>query len=266
MTAAHAPGSSSSSTEVRNRNRCTTSDWRAQHLFDEEVAHDSDAARELRKETIRIGLAPERDRRHLHARHPSVGAIGEYSRRVGGEVDAERVDQAVDFVGREPKLGLANLEATTVGPQPMERERRVAPAAGHDARAGRQPFHQPRDQRAGVAGDMHVVEHENGRLPLQPSQHRVDHDHEIGIGIAEELNDIQPTVALCRPQRGTDMSPEHDRVTVEFLAADPRRSGTPLTHPCRQHDALARARRRHDGGERPIGARAQDVEQPRRAT
>ena len=171
-------------------------------------------------------------------------------------------DQAVDFVGREAKLGLANLEAAAVGPQPMECKGRVAPAAGHDTRAGRQTFHEPRDQRSSVAGDVHVVEHENGRLVLQPSQQRVDHGHEIGIGLAEELNDIQPTVALRRPQRGADVSPEHDRVTVEFLAADPRRSGTPLTHPCGQHDALARARRRHDGSQRPIGARAQDVEQP----
>ena len=69
-----------------------------QHLLDEEVAHDSDAAGELREETIGIGLAPQRDRRHLHARHPSVGAIGEYSHRLGREVGAQRLDQPVDFV------------------------------------------------------------------------------------------------------------------------------------------------------------------------
>jgi hypothetical protein len=114
-----------------------------QHLFDEEVAHDSDAAGELRQEGVGIGLAPQRDRRHLHARHPSVGAIGDYSQRLGGEVHAQRVDQSVDLVWPQPKLGLANLEAATVGAQPMQRERRVTPAAGHDARAGRQPLHQP---------------------------------------------------------------------------------------------------------------------------
>ena len=140
-----------------------------QHLFNEEVAHDSDAARELRQEGVGIGLAPQCDRRHLHARHPSVGAIGEYSHRLGGEIRAQRVDQAVDFVWPEPKLGLANLEAAAVGPQPMERERRVTPAAGHDARAGRQPFHHLRDQRSSVAGDVHVVEHEDGRLVRQPA-------------------------------------------------------------------------------------------------
>ena len=165
--------------------------------------------------------------------------------------------------GREPKLGLANLEAAAVGAQPMERERRVAPAAGHDPRAGRQPFHQPRDQRSRVAGDVHVVEHEDGRLVRQPAQHRVDHDHEIGVGLAEEFYDVQPPIALRRAQRGADVSPEHDRVTVELLATDPRGSGTPLTHPRGEHDALARARRRHHCGQRPVGTGIQDVEQPR---
>ena len=112
--------------------------WRArQHLLDEEVAHDPEAARELREEPLRIELAPERDRRHLHARHPSVGAISECTHRLRGEVGAQCVDQPIGLVWREPKLGLANLEAPAVGAQPVERERRVAPAAGHDARAGR---------------------------------------------------------------------------------------------------------------------------------
>ena len=110
---------------------------------------------------------------------------------------------------------------------------------------------------------MHVVEHEDGRLVRQPAQHRVDHDHEIGVGLAEELHDIQPPIALRLAQRGTDMSPEHDRVTVELFATDPRGSGTPLTHPRGEHNALARARRCHHSGQRPAGTSVQDVEQPR---
>jgi hypothetical protein len=110
---------------------------------------------------------------------------------------------------------------------------------------------------------VHVVEHEDSRLVSQPAEHGVDHDQKIGFGFAEELHNFKPPIALRGAQRGTHMAPEHDRVPVELVATDPRGTRTPLTHPRREHDTLARARRCHDSGQRPVRTTVQDVEQPR---
>jgi hypothetical protein len=131
-------------------NRCAQQEplhhvWLArQHLFDQEVAHDAGASGEVRDEAIRVGLAPKRDRSHLHTRDPSIRAIAEQVQRLRGKTRTERVEQRVDLVERELQLGRTNLGAAASRAQPVERERRVAPAAGHNARAGRQAFDQPR--------------------------------------------------------------------------------------------------------------------------
>jgi hypothetical protein len=108
-----------------------------------------------------------------------------------------------------------------------------------------------------------IVEHEYRRLNVQSAQHGVDDDHEIGVGLAEEIDRLQPVITLRGAECRAHIAPERNRVPVVFLARNPRCRRAPLAYPRGEHDALTRARRCHYCRQWHPRTGIEHVEQPR---
>ena len=115
-----------------------------QHLGQQVLGDGALAAAELGRETFRVGVAGQRQRRQPQPRRPALGPVIQRShRRVRQRhPDHGRVKQRPRLRLGEPQIGRADLSKLPRQPQPVQSKPQVVPGDQHEAQGGRRAHDQ----------------------------------------------------------------------------------------------------------------------------
>ena len=131
MSRSQSGAKSSSSTEVSSRKATTSSGWRWSISPTRKSATLRSVPAKVWMNVGGIRFVPHRERGELHARRPTLGALGEHGGVVGRDFDADRVDELRDLGCLHPEFGGAQLGEPPARAPAVERKARIGARAEH---------------------------------------------------------------------------------------------------------------------------------------
>ena len=179
------------------------------------------------------------------------------------------LEQLRCLAGREPQLGRAYLGQLAAGPQPRQRQRRVAAAGQHHAQFRWPVLDQERERLVHRlrADQVVIVEDEQGLVRSQISQvvdQRRDQALERGrCGRAEQRAKAFAGPGAGPVQRGHRVAPEPGRVVIARVQRQPRGRELAAAGPVSQQDRLAVPGRPPEPDQPPRQALIEPCHQPR---
>ena len=222
----------------------------SEHLAGEVVGDVVIGSGEGFHEGGRVGVVAQRERRQVHPGGPAFCSRRQRFRVVGGELDAVRGDHPRGVVRREAQIVGSQLAEDTVGPPPVQGQRRVGSAAQDERHTGWESLDQETERRDGVGRDhVQVVDHQGG-TPVEPGKvvherrhHVIERERVFGEQCPGLVPD--PVAQVCAG--GDDRHPEPAAVGVGDVACQPGpRSLRPVVDPVGQEHRLARPGQRGD--------------------
>ena len=228
-----------------------------QHLLGQVVQHEPVAAGELLDEPGDVGASLQRQRGQLQPGRPALGALAQRRddrvRQIAPDRHAQQLGRLAGVNRRSRGAQLGQLPA---GPQPGQRQRRVAAAGQHQVQRGRQvvqqelqrPVHLRRVDQVVVVDDQRHVVGCRGELVDQRRHGRGERRRRgAGDQRTDPLGDPGPHPV----QRGGDVAPEPHRVVVARVQRQPGDRPPVGAAPSRPAGSTCRTR----PGRRPAPAR-----------
>src|SRR4051794_6163346 len=172
-----------------------------EYLRAEKVHHRARSLGEGADQRVRVRMAAERDRRHLHAGGPAVGAIGDQLDLGGCEIDLELAHHSGHLGGGEPKVGVSNLDEPAIAAKPVQSQLRLRPTADDDTTVVRKAVDERGQAGCGRRREMEVVDDEQHRsIDLRDVVDRGDSDLvKVRIWIVEEVEHFDAAVGPSAP-------------------------------------------------------------------
>ena len=136
-----------------------------EHLFGQVVQDVPVAAGERGHEAGGIVMSAQRQRGQRQPGRPALGPGRQRRHRRIRQRRRRVLEQLPGLRGREPQLGHAYLGQLAAGPQPRQRQRRIAAAGQHHAYPGRPVLDQERERLVHLLRADHVVVVEDEQRP-----------------------------------------------------------------------------------------------------
>ena len=237
-----------------------------EHLFGQVVQDVPVAAGERGHEAGRIVVPAQGQRGQRQPGRPALGPGRQRRHRRIRQGRRRVLEQFPGLRGSEPQLGRAYLGQLAAGPQPRQRQRRVAAAGQHQADPGRPVLDQERERLVHLPCADHVVVVEDEQ-DLVRSQF-VDQRRDQPLERRRRGRPEQRTKAVVNPgagpvQRGHRVPPEPRRIIVGRVQRQPRGRDLAAPGPVSQQDRLAVPGRGADQDQPPSQALIEPCHQPR---
>ena len=231
-----------------------------EHLVDEEIDDVAAPAAEPAHERVSIVDCPEREGCEVEPGGPALGPLDEIVDVLGLEPELQTIVQETVCLGKsEAEVLRSHLEQFPVRAQRRQREGGLAPRCNHELERRGGAIDEPRHtvSRRAAREPVKIVENQRG---IAECRQLVDKLRQEGV------HDARRSEQLCRrghSERRTlpakcreDVGPEHDRVVVAFVEAQPCNRPPRLLRvaPDSEQRRLAVPGRR--GDERDLRARA----------
>ena len=154
-----------------------------QHLGQQVLGDRALAAAELGRETFRIGMPGQRQRRQPQPRRPAFGPVIQDAQSDVRQRHAGRVEQRPRLRRAEPQIGRADLAKLSGQAQPVQAQPQVVAGDQHETQGGRRAHDQQFQlaQRLGRAQLVQVVEHQPDVLLERSEVFKQAFDHRPAV-------------------------------------------------------------------------------------
>ena len=219
-----------------------------EHLLSQIIKNVPVAAGKGGHEPGHIVVPAQRQPGQLQPRRPPLGP-GRQSRRdrIGQSQAGPCCDvpqQRRRLAGSEPQLGRSQLGQLPAGPQPRQRQRRIAPAGQHQVNPRRPVLGQEPERLVHGLGAYHVIVIKDEQRPIRLGGQLIDQ----GRHQAPERGRCGRAEQRCRPfadpgpgpvQRGHRVAPEPGWVVIARVQRQPCGRELAVPGPVSQQDRLA---------------------------
>jgi hypothetical protein len=237
-----------------------------EHLFGQVVQDVPVAAGERGHERGGIVLPAQGQRGQLQPGRPALGPGRQRRHRRIRQSRRRVLEQLPGLRGGEPQVGRADLGQLAAGPQPRQRQRRIAAAGQHHADPGRPVLDQECERLVHLpcADQVVIVEDEQGLLPGQIVDQRRDQALERRRrGRAEQRSHPFADPGAGPVQRGYRVMPEPGWVVIPRVQREPGDRGPGVPGPVGEQDCLAVPGRGAGQDQPPRQALIEPCRQPR---